>query len=308
MAAKYLEIHLQPMDDRIDEFLNFMAVEKGSSLNTLEAYSRDLRRFADYLKGEEVTVPGDVDPDRLVAFLGTLKKGGLSATSINRALAAIRGFYKYLLRTGHIAENPLAQVGLAKVWMRLPDTLSRKEMEELLQKPDDSRPEGLRDRAMFELLYATGLRVSELVTLTVKAVHWQVGCLTATGKGRKERIVPIGRVAADFLRRYVDEVRPLLLKGKKTDILFLSRRGEGLTRQAVWKMIRKYALLAGLHKKVHPHTFRHSFATHLLEGGADLRAVQVMLGHADISTTQVYTHVTRDRLKEIHRRYHPRGA
>ena len=296
------------MDERIDEFLNFMAGEKGSSLNTLEAYSRDLRRFADYLKGEEVVAPGDVDPGQLVAFLGTLKKAGLSATSINRTLAAIRGLYRYLLRSGHIAENTLTQVSLAKAWMRLPDTLSLQEMEELLQKPDDTKPQGLRDKAMFELLYATGLRVTELLTLTVNDLNWQVGCLTATGKGRKERIIPVGKAAIAILRRYMDESRPLLLKGKETDILFVNRRGGGLTRQALWKMIKKYAILAGLQKKVHPHTFRHSFATHLLEGGADLRAVQVMLGHADISTTQVYTHVTRERLKEIHRKYHPRGA
>ena len=285
-----------------------MAVEKGSSLNTLEAYSRDLRRFAGYLRQEKIGPPGHVAPVHLVAFLGTLKKEGLSATSINRNLAAIRGFYRYLLRSGHIPENPLTKVSLAKVWMRLPDTLSRQEMEELLQRPDDSTPKGLRDKAMFELLYATGLRVSELLTLTANSVNWQVGCLTATGKGRKERIVPIGKAAIAILRRYMDESRPLLLKGKKTDILFVNRRGGGLTRQALWKMIRKYAMLAGLQKKVHPHTFRHSFATHLLEGGADLRAVQVMLGHADISTTQVYTHVTSERLKEIHRKYHPRGA
>ena len=176
------------------------------------------------------------------------------------------------------------------------------------KKADDKKPEGLRDKAMFELLYATGLRVSELLTLTVNDLNWQVGCLTATGKGRKERMVPIGKAAMATLRRYVDESRPLLLKGKKNDVLFVNRRGGGLTRQALWKMIRRYAVLAGLQKKVHPHTFRHSFATHLLEGGADLRAVQVMLGHADISTTQVYTHVTRERLKEIHRKYHPRGS
>ncbi len=296
------------MDERIDEFLNFMAVEKGSSLNTLDAYSHDLRRFAGYLREEKIASPGDVAPEHLVAFLGTLKREGLSATSINRNLAAIRGLYRYLLRSGHIPENPLTKVSLAKVWLRLPDTLSLHEMEELLQKPDDTKPQGLRDKAMFELLYATGLRVSELVTLTVNSVNWQVGCLVATGKGRKERIIPIGKVAVAILLRYMDESRPLLLKGKKTDILFVNRRGGGLTRQALWKMIKKYAALAGLQKRVHPHTFRHSFATHLLEGGADLRAVQVMLGHADISTTQVYTHVTRERLKEIHRKYHPRGA
>jgi len=253
-------------------------------------------------------MPGDVDPEHLVAFLGTLKKEGLSATSINRNLAAIRGLYRYLLRSGHIPENTMTKVTLAKAWMRLPDTLNLQEMEELLQKPDDAKPQGLRDKAMFELLYATGLRVTELLTLTVNDLNWQVGCLVATGKGRKERIVPIGRAAIETLRRYMDESRPLLLKGKKTDILFVNRRGGGLTRQALWKMIRRYAILAGLQKKVHPHTFRHSFATHLLEGGADLRAVQVMLGHADISTTQVYTHVTRERLKEIHRKYHPRGS
>ena len=296
------------MDDRIDEFPNFMAVEKGSSLNTLEAYSRDLRRFAGYLKEEKIPSPEDVFPEHLVAFLGTLKREGLSATSINRNLAAIRGLYRYLLRSGHIPENTLTKVSLAKTWMRLPDTLNLQEMEELLQKPDDTNPSGLRDKAMFELLYATGLRVSELVTLTVNAVNWQVGCLTATGKGRKERIVPIGKTAIAILRRYMEESRPLLLKEKKTDVLFVNRRGGGLTRQALWKTIRKYALLAGIQKKVHPHTFRHSFATHLLEGGADLRAVQVMLGHADISTTQVYTHVTRERLREIHRKYHPRGS
>jgi integrase/recombinase XerD len=296
------------MDEQIDEFLNFMAVEKGSSLNTLEAYSRDLRRFALYLRQEKSGSPGDVGPEDLVAFLGTLKKAGLSATSINRNLAAIRGLYRYLLRSGHIPENTLTKVSLAKAWMRLPDTLSLQEMEELLQKPDDTKPQGLRDKAMFELLYATGLRVTELLTLTVNDLNWQVGCLTATGKGRKERIVPVGKAAIAILRRYMDESRPLLLKGRKADILFVNRRGGGLTRQALWKMIRKYAVLAGLQKKVHPHTFRHSFATHLLEGGADLRAVQVMLGHADISTTQVYTHVTRERLKEIHRKYHPRGS
>ena len=295
------------MDERIDEFMNFMAVEKGSSLNTLEAYSRDLRRFADYLKEEEITALGAVDPGHLVDFLGTLKKGGLSATSINRNLAAIRGFYRYLLRSGHIAENVLTKVSLAKSWVRLPDTLNLREMEKLLQKPDDATPQGLRDRAMLELLYATGLRVSELLTLTVNDLNWQVGCLAATGKGRKERIVPVGKAAIAILRRYVDESRPLLLKGEKTNILFVNRRGGGLTRQALWKTIRKYAALAGLQKKVHPHTFRHSFATHLLEGGADLRAVQVMLGHADISTTQVYTHVARERLKQLHARHHPRG-
>ena len=298
------------MDERIDEYLNYLAVEKGASLHTLEAYSRDLRRFAAHGTAEAAheTDPERVTADHLVSFLGSLRREGLSATSINRSLAAVRGFYKYLLRNGRIQENPVAEVSLAKVWMRLPDTLSRAEMEAILGRPDTGTPQGVRDRAMIELLYATGLRVSELVTLTVDSISWQVGYLTATGKGRKERIVPVGQTALACLRRYVDEVRPGYLKGKKRALLFVSRRGEGMTRQSVWKIIKKWALLAGVRKKVYPHTFRHSFATHLLEGGADLRAVQVMLGHSDIATTQIYTHVTRERLKEIHSKYHPRGT
>ncbi len=191
--------------------------------------------------------------------------------------------------------------------MRLPGTLSREEMECLLEKPADATPAGIRDRAILELLYASGIRVSELATLTLNRVNRQMGFLVTVGKGRKERIVPVGQSALQWLARYIDQVRPSLLKKKTSNILFLNRSGAGFTRQGLWKLIKKYARMSGLEKKVHPHTFRHSFATHLLEGGADLRSVQVMLGHTDISTTQIYTHVTRERLKEIHKKYHPRG-
>jgi integrase/recombinase XerD len=226
---------------------------------------------------------------------------------VNRALAAIRGFYKYLLREKKVEFTPVAHVELAKVWMRLPDVLSREEMELLLAQPKAATPAEIRDSAMLELLYATGIRVSELVGLTVNSINWHVGYLVARGKGEKERIVPVGRTAYDRVKRYLDGARPLLLKREENDRLFLNHMGQGMTRQGLWKIVKKYAVKAGLGKRVHPHTFRHSFASHLLAGGADLRSVQIMLGHADISTTQIYTHVTRERLKEVHRKFHPRG-
>jgi len=291
----------------IDEYLNFLAVEKGVSLNTLEAYSRDLIKYVKFTQDRGIKTVKDITSDDVISYLGDLRKGGLTANSVNRGLAAIRGFYKYLLRENIVDENPVANIDLAKVWMRLPDTLNRNEMDILLKQPDTKVPLGIRDKAMLELMYATGIRVSELISLTINNINWQVGYLITMGKGSKERIVPVGRYAIDCMTRYIDAVRPKLIKGKTTNILFLNRSGAGLTRQGFWKIVKKYAIKSGLSKRVHPHTFRHSFATHLLEGGADLRSVQVMLGHADISTTQIYTHVTRERLKDIHKKYHPRG-
>jgi len=248
-----------------------------------------------------------VTPEHALEFLVQMKTEGLSANSMNRSLAALRGFYKYLQSEKVLDESPFSNIELAKVWMRLPDTLSQEEMNRILLQPGDQTPSALRDTAMLELLYATGLRISELISLSMGSINWQVGFLIVMGKGSKERVVPIGKTAYDCVRRYVEESRPKLLKTKSTDVLFLNRFGRGFTRQGLWKIIVGYAKKAGLAKNVHPHTFRHSFATHLLAGGADLRAVQVMLGHADISTTQIYTHVTKERLKEIHSRYHPRG-
>jgi integrase/recombinase XerD len=292
---------------RVDEYLNFLAVERGASLNTLEAYSRDIRQFLEFAAAGGVASVLEVKAEHATAFLGELREQGLSSTSMNRKLAAIRGFFKYLLREAKLDENPLARIQIARTWMRLPGTLSREEMETLLDQPVDATPAGIRDRAILELLYATGIRVSELTTLTLNRVNRQMGFLVTVGKGRKERIVPVGQSALEWLARYIDQVRPAFLKRKTSNVLFLNRSGEGFSRQGLWKLIKKYARMAGLERKVHPHTFRHSFATHLLEGGADLRSVQVMLGHTDISTTQIYTHVTRDRLKEIHKKYHPRG-
>ena len=295
------------MRDLLNRYHRYLLIEKGASGNTLEAYGRDLKRYLTFLEQKEISDARSVAPQTVVDFLVQIKSEGLSANSMNRALAALRGFYNYLLQERVLEESPLTHIELAKVWMRLPDTVSREEMNRILSGPDHSTPSGLRDRAMLELLYATGLRVTELISLSMNSINWQVGFLAVMGKGGKERVVPVGRTAYDFVRRYVDEARPKFVRSKTTEVLFLNPFGRAFTRQGLWKIIVGYAQKAGLQKNVHPHTFRHSFASHLLEGGADLRAVQVMLGHSDISTTQIYTHVTRERLKEIHRKYHPRG-
>lgn len=295
------------MHHLIDDFLNYMAVEKGASRNTIDGYSRDLNRYAAFIDGLHIRDIRRIGAEELVCYLAGLKEGGLASNSVNRALAALRGFYKYLLREKEIESAPVAHIELARVWMHLPDVLSRGEMGLLLAQPGVATPAGVRDTAMLELMYATGIRVSELIGLTLGSINWQVGYVVALGKGEKERIVPLGRTAYEQVKRYVDQVLPLMLKGGQCNTLFLNRSGKGLTLQGFWKIVKKYAGKANMAKKVHQHTFRHSFATHLLEGGADLSSVQIMLGHADISTTQIYTHVTRDRLKEIHRKYHPRG-
>lgn len=295
------------MRELLNRYHRYLLIEKGASGNTLEAYGRDLKRYFTFLEQKGISDARSVAPQTVVDFLVQIKSEGLSANSMNRALAALRGFYNYLLQERFLEESPLTHIELAKVWMRLPDTVSQEEMNRILSGPDNSTPSGLRDRAMLELLYATGLRVSELISLSMNSINWQVGFLAVMGKGGKERVVPVGRTAYDAVRRYVDEARPKFVRSKTTEVLFLNRFGRAFTRQGLWKIIVGYAQKAGLQKNVHPHTFRHSFASHLLEGGADLRAVQVMLGHSDISTTQIYTHVTRERLKEIHRKYHPRG-
>ncbi len=288
-------------------YLNYLLIERGVAKNTLEAYGRDLQRFILFLQEKGITELNEVIPEVIIEYLVRIKDEGLSANSMNRSLATLRGLYKYLVQEKQVLQTPLANIALAKVWMRLPDTISSEEMALILAQPGLETSAALRDSAMLELLYATGIRVSELIGLTMNSINWQVGFLRAMGKGSKERIVPIGKAAYDCTRLYVDRARPQLMRGKSTDVLFLNRFGGKFTRQGLWKTVVRYAKKAGLQKKVHPHTFRHSFASHLLEGGADLRTVQVMLGHADISTTQIYTHITRDRLKEIHHKYHPRG-
>lgn len=292
------------MHARAEEYLNHLAVEKGYSLNTIEAYRRDLGRYFAYVKDLPLE---EMKSEHVTGFLSMLKERGCSSSTMNRTLSALRGFFAFLQGEGSVMANPVADIELARGWKRLPNVLTVEEIDNLLQQPGNETPIAIRDTAMFELLYATGIRVSELIELTLNSINWQVGFLIAYGKGGKERIVPLGQKAYVQTKRYIEEARPRLLKERKCEILFLNRNGTKLTRQGFWKILKKYADKANITKNVHPHVFRHSFASHLLEGGADMRSVQVMLGHADIATTQIYTHVSKGHLKEIHKKYHPRG-
>ena len=290
----------------IDSFLTMIAVEKGLSRNTVEAYSRDLSRLANFLTSRHVTAWPDVKALDLRSYLSTLRVKGLSPRSIARHLVTLRRFFRFLEIEGVIVEKPVPPLLLKPGSRKLPQTLAEGDVRLLLEQPDPTRPLGLRDQAMLELLYATGIRVSELVSLQTHQIHLDGNFLTVKGKGAKVRAVPFGRWASEKLLQYMNQVRPRLVKGRATAFLFTNRSGKGLSRQGFWKLIRRYARAAGIEKRVTPHTLRHSFATHLLERGADLRSVQSMLGHEDISTTQIYTHVNGVRLKEVHRRYHPR--
>lgn len=290
----------------IDFFLNMLTVEKGLARNTLEAYSRDLNRLANFLRARRVGSWGESRAVHLRSYLSWLRGRGLSVPSIARNVVVLRQFYRFLVKEGVIGENPVPSFFLHRASRKLPHTLGRDEVKRLLTQPDPSKPLGVRDQAMIELLYATGVRVSELVSLQPHQTNLQGDYLTVKGKGSKVRMIPFGKWARETLLRYLKEVRPKLSRGRASPFLFLTRSGKALTRQGFWKLMRRYALAAGIEKRVTPHTLRHSFATHLLEGGADLRSVQSMLGHSDISTTQIYTHVSSSRLKEAHRKYHPR--
>lgn len=295
-------------NDYLDQFLNYLTVEKGHSRHTLDSYGRDLTRYLDALQQAAVTAPDQVTPALVLRYLARLKSEGLAPRSRARALVAVRGFHKFLLTEGICAHNPTTQVDAPRLVQTLPQTLTVTEVERLLQAPSGNDPGSLRDRAMLEILYATGLRVSELVSLKLGDLQFDVGYLIAFGKRRKQRIVPMGQQASEAVALYLDKARPRLdVREQTVAFLFLNRRGNGLTRQGFWKIIKKYATQSGISKTITPHTLRHSFATHLLENGADLRAVQAMLGHADIATTQIYTHVTRERLKQVHKGFHPRG-
>jgi len=292
------------MDELIDQFINYLRLERGLADNTIQAYSRDLSSFARFLAQQDLS-PLTVSRGQIIQYLSSLK-ASLSVRSLSRNLSAIRMFFRFLASEGHITENPARLLETPRLSRNLPNVLSTDEVERLLARPDPSTPRGNRDRAMLELLYATGLRVSELIGLTVLNVNLESGYIRTLGKGAKERLVPIGGKAIEAVRDYLSDSRPQLLRGSNLPHLFLNFRGRPLTRQGFWKIIREYGKAAGIKKEITPHTIRHSFASHLLQGGADLRAVQVMLGHEDISTTQIYTHVTRDKLREIHEKYHPR--
>jgi len=292
------------MDRYLDLFLNYLLVEKGAAANTIAAYSRDLARYASFLGERD---PGEVRPGDVAGYLAKLKAQGLAPRSRARALSALRMLHRFLVVEGYCELNPTAIIEAPKGVMRLPSFLSCKDVEALLASPLEVGAIELRDAAMLQLLYATGLRVSELVGLKLGEVNLAAGYLMTIGKGNKERLVPIGESACQAVGRYLREARGELLKQGASPRLFLSRLGQGMTRQAFWNIVKKRASQAGVRCGISPHTLRHSFATHLLENGADLRSVQIMLGHADLSSTQIYTHVTRERLKRLHGEFHPRG-
>lgn len=295
------------MEQLIEEYLRFLAVERGLAENSLAAYGRDLRRTAGYFKQAGAASFQEVSRGHVARLLLTLREEGLAPRTVSRHTSSLRGLYRYLLAQGYAKEDPTAHLESPSPWVRLPGVLSQEEVKRLLAAPPTSNALGLRDKAMLELLYAAGLRVSELVTLRLSDVDLEVGYVRCQGKGGKDRVVPLGRDAQTAVRGYLADSRPHLQRGRSSPVLFLSRLGWPLTRQGFWKLLRAYATAAGIDRRVTPHTLRHSFATHLLEGGADLRAVQAMLGHADISTTQIYTHVSRAHLKSIYDRYHPRA-
>jgi integrase/recombinase XerD len=291
------------LSTEIRSFINYCRIEKGLSPNTLDAYSRDLKALVEFRKEQE-SLPGLED---LRIYIDSLYKTGRGARSIARHMATLRNFYHFLASDGRIETDPTERLVAPKQWQSIPKFLNREEIERLLAAPDVSKPTGVRDRAMLELLYATGLRVSELCCLKLADVQFEAGVLRTIGKGNKQRIAPVGKFALAAVREYLEAARPGLLHGRSSPFLFVTARGGRLTRQAFWKLLVQNGKKVGIFRHLTPHVIRHSFATHLLEGGADLRSVQTMLGHADISSTQIYTHVMRSRLRQTIEQHHPRG-
>jgi integrase/recombinase XerD len=291
----------------LERFADFLALEKGSSPRTREAYGRDVARFTAFALTRKARDPGAVTPKMLRDFVYHLKDLGLSPASIRRNVSAVRSYFRFLLGDGILLQDPSERLDTPQRWRTLPEVLTVAEVKKLLDAPNMDDPLYFRDRAMLELAYGAGLRVSEWIGIGVKDVMFDAGLVRVFGKGSKERLVPIGRSAIAALAIYARELRPRLGAAAGKGALFLNARGQPLSRMGAWKILRKYVKRSGITKHVYPHTLRHSFATHLLEGGADLRAVQEMLGHADISTTQIYTHVDREYLRQVHKRYHPRA-
>lgn len=294
------------MTELLGLFLDYLSIEKGLSKNTLLAYRRDLGRYAAFLKKKKVPALDAVTRKDITDFLLVERDRGLSPTSVARGLVAIRMFHRFLAEEGRLKENVTEALEAPKLWKHLPECLSISEIEALLKAPNVRKLQGLRDQAVLELMYATGLRASEVTTLKAGDVNFELGFARVMGKGGKERVVPMGQAAKKSVRRYLDRARPEWVKGKAEDVLFVTRLGKRMSRQTVWGILKKCAGEARVRKKIYPHILRHSFATHLLENGADLRVVQELLGHSDISTTQIYTHIERSRLKSIHQKFHPR--
>jgi len=294
------------MDELIESFLNYLSVERGLAKNTIISYREDLGAYSGFLKSSGVDTFSKVNRAAVTDFMFFRKDKGLAPNSIARSLAAIRMFHRFLVRERVLKNDPTSLVDSPKLWQKIPETLSVNEAEALISQPNLRDGQGIRDRAILETMYATGMRVSEVVELKIDNVNKEVGFLRCIGKGNKERIIPLGKKAIVSIERYIAGSRRELLKKKESEFLFLNRFGKKISRQSLWKIIKHYSRMAGIKKPMKPHILRHSFATHLLERGADLRSVQEMLGHSNISTTQIYTHINKDRLKSIHRMYHPR--
>lgn len=296
------------MEEQIVDYLHYLLIERGLSKNTRESYERDLNQYLDYLKKNNITSWQNVDRFLILGLLQQLQTEGKSSATIARMISSLRRFHQFLRQERYTDHDPMQHIESPKKQQRLPDTLSLEEVEQLIETPDTKELLGLRDRAILEVMYATGLRVSELIGLKLKDLHLSIGLLQTLGKGDKERIVPLGDYAIEWLGRYLDEARPLLtIKHPEEDHLFVNHHGTGLSRQGIWKNLKQIVRQAGITKTVTPHTLRHSFATHLLENGADLRTVQELLGHADISTTQIYTHITKKRMTDVYKEYFPRA-
>ncbi len=295
------------MKEFIDEFMNYLSVERGLAKNTLLAYRRDLTKYIDYLSQKNINTADRVNREHVSNFMFDLKKHEMSATTICRNLAAVKMFHRFLVRENLSHEDPTTLVDTPKLWKRIPAVLTLGEIELMIQAASGKSPKQVRDQAILEIFYASGLRVSELADLKTTSINYDVGFVRAVGKGSKERIIPLGKKAREAVQKYLLRARPQLLKGGGNDVLFLSRLGQKISRQSLWSVIKFYARRANIKKTIKPHTLRHTFATHLLEHGADLRSVQEMLGHADISTTQIYTHVDKERLKSVHKQFHPRS-
>jgi len=290
----------------IEEFLNFLIVERGLAENTILSYRRDLVKFDEYLKSRKMNLE-NVKKSDLSTFISGLKNKSLSSNSISRNIAAVKMFFRFLVNENYLKDNVSSVIESPKLWKKLPDPLNLSEVEKLLDSTSGRDWMHIRDKACLELMYATGMRVSEIINIRIEDLNLDVGFIKCIGKGSKERIVPLGRAAKNALTRYLEKIRPRLIKKRVSEVsVFLTRLGKKMTRQYFWKMVKNYTRLAGIKKRISPHTLRHSFATHLVERGADLRVVQEMLGHANISTTQIYTHVNKERLKSIHHKFHPR--
>ncbi|MDO8662043.1 MAG: site-specific tyrosine recombinase XerD [Candidatus Omnitrophota bacterium] len=294
------------MKELIDTFLNYLSVERGLANNTIISYREDLNMYLDFIEKSNVSILSKISKNNITNFMFDQKGKGIAVNSIARRLAAIRMFHRFLTRERILKDDPSTLIDSPKLWKKIPDTLTLNEVELLIAQPNARSAQGARDRAILETLYATGMRVSEAVNLEKDNVNLDIGFLRCIGKGNKERVIPLGKKAIASINRYLETARGKFLKNKESEFLFISRSGKKISRQSFWKIIKKYAKEARIKKPIKPHTLRHSFATHLLERGADLRSVQEMLGHSNISTTQIYTHIDKDRLKNIHRQFHPR--